>query len=190
MDIKPGTALKAITLEVRQWVTKPAAIPSPPGVPLYSYAPIFDQATGKGSVELVECSSATPGAPPTPGGSGVTPPPPVTDNSPNSGAEKLALKVKAPKIKAKTVNQKKNRRKGLKFKLTGNATRLKAVLKTGTNPLKGKVVAAGKLSKVKRKGTLKLKIKSKLKKGKYTLYITGRNANGKAAEGALTVRVR
>lgn len=193
MSINPGESLKAITLEVRQWVTKPASVPSPPSqVPLYSYAPIYDSGAGKGSVFLGACETPAPSsgetpapAPGTPGatgtpGSGSTPP------APSSG--RLELKVKVPTIVAKKAN--KAKKKGLAFKLSGTATNIAAVLKTGTNPMQGKVVASGKLASVKGSGTLKLKLKGKLKKGTYTLYLTGKNANGSNGEGAVTVKVK
>ena len=189
MSIKPGDSLKAIAIEVRQWVTKPASVPSPPGVPLYSYAPIYDQGAGKGAVVLGPCAAPAPGATATPapgtttGTTGTTP-------SQSSGSATLELKVTAPKIVAKKANKPKVKKKGLVFKLSGTASNIVAALKTGTNPMTGKVVAKGKLASVKGSGKLKLKITRKLKKGTYTLFMTGKNADGRNAEGALTVKVK
>jgi len=173
MGITAGESLKTLALEVRQWVTKPSAVPVPSQVPLYSYAPIYDNAAG-GPVVLGPCDV------------GATPAAPVLDTTPTAGPAKLALKITVPKVMAKKA------KKGAKlaFRLKGTASGLVVALKAGANPMKGAVVASGKLTSVKGSGTLTLKLKRALKKGVYTLYLTGRNADGKAAEGAVTVRVK
>lgn len=179
MGIKPGESLKALSAEVRQWVTKPAAIPNPPPeVPFYSYAPIFDTASGKGAVVLGPCATAA----------GTTPAAPVAPSTgtPATTPGRLALKVSVPKI----VARKANKAKKVTFKLSGTASSLAAKLKTGTDPRKGKTVATGRLASVNGSAKLVVKLKRKLKKGTYTLYVTGRNADGKPAEGAVNVKVK
>ena len=176
MGIKPGESLKALTSQVRQWVTKPAVIPNPPPeVPFYSYAPIYDEAAGKGTVALGPCAVAA----------GTAPVIPVVGAPPATGPAKLALKIALPKVTAK----KANRARKLTVKLSGTASGVVAVLKAGTSP-KGKTVASGRLPSVKGTGKLVLKLKGKLRKGVYTLFVTARNADGKAAEGALSVKAR
>jgi methionine-rich copper-binding protein CopC len=89
---------------------------------------------------------------------------------------KLAgAKVKAPK------------KKTLSLKLTSSekVTGLVAQLRSKT-----KTVAKGKLASISGKATLKLKLAKKLKKGKYTLDLVGKDAAGqqRSTSAALTVR--
>lgn len=133
------------------------------------------------------------GASPTP--SPGTPPPPSTTNppqpttgpispgNPDGGqAKKLDLKVSKKVPRARKV------RRSLKLKLTSRsgATDLEAILVSRGK--KGKVVARGKLKTLGRKGTLKMRVSRKIKKGVYRLQIAGRNADGSG--GTATVKLR
>lgn len=175
MGIKAGAVLKGLKLETRQWVGTPAAVPTTP-LPLYSYAPPFDDAAGKSSFTVGPCPASapvlTPGTP-----SDVTKPAPTS-------APALNLKVTVPKLKASKL------RKGRKiaFKLSGNATAVTAALRIKTAD--GKTIGTAKVSKVNGKATLKLKLKRKPKKGKYVLTLAGKNPDGRAAAGAIGVRIR
>ena len=180
----PGSVLKGFALEVRQWGSLPAAVPST-GLPLVYPAPIFDDAAGKGTVTLGPCpSTPAPGAP----GGGPAPAPvnpaPGSPGAPASQGE-LGVKVTVPKLAAKKLAK-----KGKKFtvKLSGDATELTAVVRKKVTG--GKTLATGKLATLKGSGKLTLKTKGKLKKGKYVLVIGGKNAQGQPAQGAVKIRVR
>jgi hypothetical protein len=174
MNIAPGTAFKALALEVRQWATIPAAVPDT-GAPLYSPAPIYDTASGKSGFTVGACTTATP------------PPAPAPANAtPAAAPAKLGVKVTVPKLSAKKLA------KAKKFvvKLTGTASKITAGLTVGKPATPGKLVGAGKLAALKGKGKLTIKLKGKVKKGLYTLNLSGRNADGTAAGGAVTVKIR
>jgi hypothetical protein len=98
---------------------------------------------------------------------------------------RLAVKVTVPKLRAKRLA--KTRR--ITVKLRGKATALKAQLRAGVAP-DAKVLGTGRLATLDGSGKLKLKLRGKLKRGRYVLSLTGRNADGAAAEGAVGVRVR
>jgi hypothetical protein len=175
IGIKPGAVLKGLAMEVRQWASLPAAVPNT-SAPLYSPAPVYDDAAGKGSFTVGPCTQPAPVAVPgTPSEPVATPAAPAT----------LDVKVTVPKLKAAKL------RKGRKvaLKLKGTASGISAALHKGSTP-DGKVVATGKLASLKGSGKLSLKLKAKLAKGKYTLTLAGRNADGRAAAGSLAVRVR
>lgn len=53
-----------------------------------------------------------------------------------------------------------------------------------------KVVAQGKLASAKGKTKLKLKVTKKIKKGKYTLYLAGNNADGTAADKTIALKFK
>ena len=175
MGIKPGATFKGLALEVRQWASLPAAVPTTP-LPLYSPAPIYDDAGGKMNFTAGPCPETpapvlTPGSPSEPV---ATPAAPAT----------LNVKVTAPKLKARRLA--KTRR--FAVKLSGTASDITAALHKGTAD--GKVVGTGGLASLKGKGKLALKLKSKPKKGKYVLTMAGRNADGRSAAGAIGIRVR
>ena len=181
----PGSVIKGLGVEVRQWVSLPAAVPHIPGSPLVYPAPIFDTAAGKGTVTLGPCP-ATP-APGAPGGGPAPAPETPAPGTPGAPASQGTFDVKAkfPKLSAKKLSK-----KGKKFtvKLTGNATELKAVVRKKVTG--GKALAAGRLATLKGSGKLTLKTTGKLKKGTYVLVMTGKNAQGQAAEGAVKFKVR
>ncbi|HVL95101.1 MAG TPA: hypothetical protein VM266_04515 [Solirubrobacteraceae bacterium] len=176
MGAKPGTQLKALGIEVRQWISLPAAVPST-GLPLFSPAPVYDSATGK-AMTLEPCGAAAP-ADPAPGD------PAEPGTPPAQQPAKLAVKVTVPKLTARKLA------KGRRFTigLKGTASQLVAQVRTSTQP-DAKVLGSGKLARLNKKGKLTLKLRGKLKKGRYVLYMSGRNADGAAAEGAIGLRVR
>lgn len=55
---------------------------------------------------------------------------------------------------------------------------------------KGKVVARGKLARLKGAGKLTLRVSRKLKKGSYTLQLIGRNANGSSGSASVKLRFK
>ena len=177
MNIKPGTVLKGLALEVRQWETFPAAVPSLP-VPVYSVAPIYDSAAGK-SMTLSACDATAP-APVAP-----TTTPAAPGSAPAQPA-RLAVKVTVPKLTARKVAK----AHGFTVKLSGTASKLVAQLRKGNLGPGGKVVGSGRLAALKGKGTLKIKTRGKLAKGTYTLELAGRNADGSSAQGAVGIRIR
>ena len=184
----PGSVIKSLAIEVRQWGSLPAAVPHISGSPLVYPAPIFDDATGKGSVTLGPCpATPAPGAP----GGGPAPAPetpaPGSPSNPGSGSSQadLGVKVTVGKLAAKKL-----KKKGKKFaiKLSGDATGLTAVVRK--KAAGGKTLASGKLATLKGSGKLTLKTKGKLKKGKYVIVLAGKNAQGQAAQTAVNIRVR
>jgi hypothetical protein len=100
--------------------------------------------------------------------------PPTTPAAPPAAAP---LDVTAGRAKASG--------KTISVALTGEATRLTARLAKGT-----KTVAKGKLAKLAGRATLKLKSSRKVKKGAYTLTLTGVTATGQTSTRAYSVRVR
>jgi hypothetical protein len=179
----PGSALKALGIEVRQWASTPAAVPYT-GLPLVFPAPIYDTASGKGSVVLGPCpTTPAPGAPGGPAAPAPETPAPGTPGAPASQGG-FDVKVTVPKLSAKKLA------KARKFtvKLTGNASELKAVVRKKLTG--GKTLASGKLATLKGSGKLTLKTKGKLKKGTYVLVFGGKNAQGQAAQGAVKFKVR
>jgi hypothetical protein len=66
-----------------------------------------------------------------------------------------------------------------------------AITKLGAQLLKGKkVVGTGKLASLNGTGTLKLKLRSKLKKGSYVLNLVGNRASGERATAAFKLKAR
>lgn len=172
---KPGTGLKSQALEVRQWASLPAAVPNT-GLPLYSPAPIYDDAVGKVPFTFEPCGApkpVTPGAPTT-APTGDTP-------APSTQGGSFDVKVTVPKLSAKKLKKAKK----FTIKLSGNATELKAVVRKKLTG--GKNLASGKLAALKGKG--KMTLKGKLKKGSYVLVFSGKNAQGQTSEGAVKIKV-
>lgn len=171
---KPGTQLKGLGLEVRQWASLPAAVPST-GLPIFSVAPIYDEAAGK-AFTLSDCPAApAAGAP-----GGPAAPAPVAAPAPQQAA--FDVKVTIPKLSAKKLKKSKK----FTIKLRGNASGLTAVVRKKATG--GKNLAKGKLKTLKGKG--KMTLKGKLKKGTYVLLFSGKNAAGQKAEGAVKFKVR
>jgi hypothetical protein len=177
----PGSTLKGLALEVRQWASLPAAVPST-GLPLFSPAPIYDTAAGKSYI-LGPCG-ATP-APGAPGGPPAPAPSTTTTAPPTAQPAAFDVKVTVPKLSAKKLAKAKK----FTIKLKGNATGLTAVVRKGADRA-GKALGSGKLATLKGSGKLTLKLKGKLKKGSYVLSVTGKNAQGQTAEGAVKITVK
>ena len=55
---------------------------------------------------------------------------------------------------------------------------------------KKKIVAKGRLASAKGKAKLKLKVTKKVKKGAYTLYVVGKNADGKVADKSFKLKFK
>ena len=162
-DGKPGTVHKTKTVtayEARQVL--PGASPTPAkGGLLYE----VDVAATKQNWTVGEPCPATAPAAPAPSTQSTT----TTTQSLNAGAAPLPVKVSSTKFKAAKVRKS----MALKLSSTETITNLGAQLKKGS-----KVVGKGKLAKLAGKGTLKLKISKKLKKGKYVLDLAGTDSSG------------
>lgn len=185
MGAPAGTDLKSLTIQTRQWISLPAAVPTLP-VPLFSPAPIFDDATGKGSVALNPCTATSTPAPGAPGGPPAPAPSEPGTGTPSGGPApaSLGVKVTVPKLSAKKLKKAKK----FTIKLSGNASDLQAVVRKDAKGT-GKALASGSLKTLKGTGRLTLK-KAKLKKGTYVLTLTGKNAQGQDASGAVKIKVR
>jgi hypothetical protein len=138
----------------------------------WTVAPCAPGAGPSAPVPSTPTSTAPAGGGSAGGGSGT----PSATTGPAALPVKLASgKVKAPKKKSLS----------LKLTSTEKITGLVAQLRS-----KSKTVAKGKLATISGKGTLKLKLSKKLKKGKYTLDLVGKDASGaqRSTSAALTVR--
>lgn len=117
-----------------------------------------------------------------PVGSGIVPPVLPDAGTPATTSAPLALPVKLA-----TTRVKRPKRKSLSLKLAAGEkiTALVAQLRSGK-----RTVAKGKLGAISGKKTLKLKLARKLKKGKYTLDLVGKDAAGlrRTTSASLTVR--
>jgi hypothetical protein len=103
----------------------------------------------------------------------VTPPPIGGGTAPAPAA--LDLAAGKAKLSGKTVS----------VALTGQATKV-----TGTLAKGSKTLARGKLAKVAGKATIRLRGSKKIKKGSYTLTLTGITSGGQSATKALAVKLR
>jgi hypothetical protein len=184
---KPGSVLKGHTLETRQFAGgAPAAMPST-GLPIYSVAPVFDDAAGKQTFTVGPCPAAkapgAPGGPPAPAPVEPSPAAPGAPAAPAAGSGDFGVKVTVPKLSAKKLKTAKK----FTVKLSGTASGITAVVRKQLNS--GKNLAAGKLATLKGSGKLTL-TKAKLKKGTYFLIFSGKNAQGQTAEGAVKITVK
>ena len=91
--------------------------------------------------------------------------------------------MKAPKVKARKA------RKGAKLKVRVTVSRevqsVVATLKKGK-----KKVGAGKVGRVVRSGTVKVKLSKKLKAGRYALTVSARDARGVVVTRTVAVKVK
>jgi hypothetical protein len=116
---------------------------------------------------------------------------PATTTTPGSGTAgqtttSATLPVKLVTKSAK-VAKKKSKSKTLSLKLKSS----EEITKIGAQLVKGKkVVGTGKLAKLNGTGTLKIKLKSKLKKGSYTLNLVGNRASGERATVAFKLKAK
>lgn len=163
-----GATFGAVAIEARQYAGR-MAIPYP--APVIFVAPVADQMAGKAGFVGAPCAAA--GTP--------TAAVPVIGGLP--AATPLQLKVTAPKLVAKKVAK----AKGFSVKLQTSAplTAVTGQLKKGS-----KVVGKGSLKRLTGRGTMKLKVAKKLKKGTYTLAFSGKGADGRAATAAVAVKVK
>ena len=140
----------------------------------------LDEATGK-QYTVNGCAATQPPAEPLP------PAPTTPGATPEAKREvatgKLAVTVSKRVPKASKV------RRTLSLKVSGNASEIDAGLFRGS-PSKRKVVAKGRLTKLAGKGTLKLKVSKKVKKGAYTLYLVGKNGDGTVADKTVKLRFK
>lgn len=138
-----------------------------------SQTPANDQRSGGGG-------GGSGGGGATGGGDSTTPGGPV-----GGGVQALRLRVKAGRISAR-----KSRRRLSVRLLPGETIKgLRATLYTG-KAQRPRVFATGRIATLKKARKLTLKVKRKLKKGTYTLALTGRNAAGQTSTVAVRLRVR
>jgi hypothetical protein len=126
---------------------------------------------------------AAPAAPPAQPGS---PPPataPPSSPSPSSAPAPATVSVKAGKLSARKLA--KRRRLPLTLSASGPVTGVKIVLAA-----KGKAVAVGKLAELEGTKKFQLKLKKKLKPGRYDLAVEGKDANGNTVGVKTTVKIR
>lgn len=118
-----------------------------------------------------------------------TTPPPATGGGTSTGREvakgKLDVGVSKRLPRARAV------KRSLAVRLTSKkgVTGLDAALFKGAVS-RNKVVAKGRKAKLGRRGTVKLRVSKKLKKGAYTLYLVGNNADGTAADKTVKLRLK
>ena len=169
---KIGTQIKGITIKAN---TGKSAVPVAAPTPSRGVAYTNDDIASSGWT-VAECvAGAAPGpvveVPPGPSGPAA---------SGTSGPTALPVFLRTTKVAAKKA------KKQLKLSLSSTepVTKLVAQLRKGS-----KMLAKGKLAKLSGKGTLKLKVK-KLKKGRYLLDMTGRDASGasRSTTAKLTIK--
>ena len=101
--------------------------------------------------------------------------------------ESATLPVTLVTKSAKAAKKKSKKSKSLMLKLKST----EAITNIGAELLKGKkVVGTGKLASLNGTGTLKLKLKSKLKKGSYVLNLVGNKASGERATAAFKLKAK
>ena len=174
-----GTTLKTFNIVGSEAIqVLPGAAPTPiKGGSVYE----DDAASGGKNTFTIggACPAAAPAAP-APGTSTGTPG--ATPGQPTATADNggpLPVKVKTRKFKAKKV------KKGMALKLTSTEplTQVAAQIKKG-----GKVYGKDALTKLNRKGTLKLKAKG-LKKGSYVLDLVGTDGKGARRFAAFKIKI-
>jgi hypothetical protein len=174
-DLAPaGTKLTTLYTSTGQGRTLPTAFPgySRGLSTVLDTAPDTAPTTG-GTFTVAPCTEVTPV---TPAGGVAGTPTGSTTTLPVTLVTKSAKAAKK-KSKSKTLS--------LKLKSSEAITSLAAQL------LKGKkVVGTGKLAKLSGTATLKLKLKSKLKKGSYTLNLVGNRASGERATAAFKLKAK
>jgi methionine-rich copper-binding protein CopC len=134
-----------------------------------------------GSAPPSESSSGTSPSPPPPPPPSTTPVPSPGTAQPGTG-EDFTLEVTAPKVKARKA------RKGAKIKVGVKVSRevqsVTAILKKGK-----KKVGAGKLGRLNGAGTVVVKLSKKLKKGRYAVTVSARDAGGVVVTRTVAVKV-
>ena len=130
------------------------------------------------------------GAAPAPGTPAPQPQPKPADTNPTPAPGREVAAGKLDAAVSKKLPKAKKIKKSLTMKLTskGGISNVDAALFKGTIS-KNKVVGRGKLASAKGKAKLKLKVK-KLKKGSYTLYLVGKNADGTIADKTIKLKLK
>jgi hypothetical protein len=174
----PGTKLTTLYGTTTQGRTLPTSFPpqvSRGTSSVLDVAPDDAPDTAPGTYTVAPCTEA----------------PPATTTTPGTGTagqqtQSATLPVSLVTKSAKAAKKKsKSKTLSLKLKSTEEITKLGAQL------LKGKkVVGTGKLAKLNGTGTLKLKLKSKLKKGSYVLNLVGNRASGERATAAFKLKAK
>lgn len=171
-----GTKLETLYASSGQGRTLPGSVDSPSR----GLSSVMDTAPDDGadagvSTTVAPCEGAEPGPTPTPTpGGGGTPPP-------GSGNSELPVTLVTKAVKAK----KAKKRLKLKLRSSEKVTNLGAQLRKGT-----KVAGTGKLAALDGTGTLTLKLKKRLKKGKYVLDLAGNDAAGKRLLAGARLKVK
>jgi hypothetical protein len=142
------------------------------------------------------------GTTPPPGGGGTTPPsagdttPPSGGGGggttpPSGGGGASIPQTEAFQPLRITANPTRLRAKKVKRKAVFTLSSGEDLTNVTARFLKGrKAVGTGKLAKLPRKGKLSVKVKRKLKKGRYTLAVTARRANGQTGTVRIKITVR
>ncbi len=180
------TGITRWTWGTEKEVTDPTPVPS--GTTTGTLFP------GKGGVIQIELPMAeaefgatpAPGAPGGPAAPAPSEPGTGTPAGPGRQSSQADLGVKA--TVGKLAAKKLAKAKKFTVKLSGDASALTAVVRKKASG--GKTLASGKLATLKGSGKLTLKTKGKLKKGTYVLVLSGKNAQGQAAQSAVTFKVR
>jgi hypothetical protein len=171
-----GTKLTTLYTSATQGRTLPTAFPPQVSRGVSSVidtAPDDAPDTAPGTFTVGPCAEA-PSAPATTPGSGT------------AGDQSATLPVSLV-TKSANAASKKSKSKTLSLKLKSS----EEVTSLGAQLVKGKqVYGTGKLAKLNGTGTLKLKLKKKLKKGSYTLNLVGNRASGERATVAFKLKAK
>lgn len=182
---KAGTTIKEMVVEAQGGKTVvPAAGPATPSRGL-SY--VFDDV----SLPTWAIAACDPNAPaPAPGGA-PAPAQPGTSTPPSSGGGPAtttgptSLPVKLLTVKAAAKKAKKGRTLALKVRSSEPITGLALQIRNAK-----KSFGIGKLAKVSGNGTVKIKLKGALKKGKYIVDLVGKDAQGRQRSTAARFTVK
>jgi hypothetical protein len=173
-----GTKLTTLYTSATQGRTLPTAFPGY----FRGLSSVLDTApddapdTAPGTFTVGPCAEAPPG--PNTGSQGGT-----AGQTVSSTPLPVTLVTKS----AKAAKKGKKSSKSLSLKLKSS----EAITNLGAQLVKGKkVYGTGKLASLNGTGTLKLKLKSKLKKGSYTLDLVGNRASGERATAAYKLKAK
>jgi hypothetical protein len=160
-----GKKLEAPYVEVKNAIAHPAGAAFAPGADP-DRAPDAD---GGKAYTVAACDAGTPPPP--------TPAPATSEQEVQHGALVVAApaQVKVPK----------KRSLALKLTSSGKVTDLEARLSKGKTQL-----GTGKLATLDKKGTLKLKLGKKARKGSYSLLLIGTNPDGKRADKTVALKLK
>jgi hypothetical protein len=173
---KAGTGLKAVTGEVQvgRSTVLPGAISQSPTRGL-SY---LNDDVGLGTVTLGPCAGG--------GGTTTTGPTPTTTTTTTTTTTQQSTGAFPVKLASKSIKKAK-KGKTVKVKLKSS----EALTDVGVRIAKGSAVyGTGKLAKLGRTGTVKVKLAKALKKGTYSFDVAGTDANGARRVGSLKLKVK